>query len=194
MAQEINLVPEIAEEEIKKGVYRRKTNVAALVSLFIVVAIILGLFGAQLLLLLLEKKAASDIEQAKNEIKAQLNKDITHRALVEKLTRAQDFLALRNPYSVGFDRLVKLVTDSGVVLKEVKFGENGIVALTADAATSTELSKLISGLEDAGFSKSFAGAQLTSLTGSVGKPYIMTLDFRFVKQEAGANQKKSTNP
>ena len=195
MAQEINLVPEIAEEEIKKGVYRQKSNVAALVSLVIVVAIILGLFGAQLLLLFLEKRTDSDTQKARDAISAQKDKDITRRSLVEKLTKAQEFLALRSPYSVGFGSLIKLAADSNLILKETKFEESGIVTVTGEAASSAELAKLITSLDAASFTKNFAEAQLVSLTGSSGKPYTITLDFRFLKQKgAGGDQATNSKP
>ena len=188
MAQEINLVPEIAEEEIKKGVYKRKGNLVAIVSLLVVIAITLGFFGVELLLFGWSEKIDSDTKTAKEEILDQKATDITHRSLVDKLQKAADFLSSRVSYTLGFSTLVDILENSDTVLKESDFASNGIVTVTGEAASSTQLGKI---LEMFSTSSTFSAARVSSLTGGAGKPYTFTVDFRFNKKGLAQEQKKA---
>ena len=176
---EINLVPEIAQEEIKKGVYRRKSNIAAIVSLVVIGVIIGSLFAAQLALFVWGNKVESDTKTAEDIILSEKEKYITRNSLVDKLKKAESFLAARVPYSAGFTELAAVLKDTNVVLKQADFGEDDLVTVSGEAANSTDLDKLISVLVSDKTKKTFGAVQLVSLTGTKENPYTFTVDFRF---------------
>lgn len=176
---EINLVPEIAEEEIKKGGYKRKSNIVAILSLLFIGAVIGGLFAVQLALYGWRVKVDSDTKNAESYILSEKEKDINRRSLVEKLKRAESFLNTRIPYSAGVEELINVFKETSVVLKNVNFEKDDIVSISGEAANSADLDKLITSLISNKTAKTFSTVELVSLVGTKDKPYTFTIDFRF---------------
>ncbi|MCH7541978.1 hypothetical protein IH981_04370, partial [Patescibacteria group bacterium] len=104
MAQDINLLPEISEAEVKSGAYRRKINFTAVASLLVVAAILLALFGYWLFLAAQSRRIDSQTKEAESVILSQSRKEITRRSLVEKLDEVDKFILGVIPYSEAVER------------------------------------------------------------------------------------------
>ena len=194
MVKEINLVPEIAEAEIKKGVYKKKSNLAAVISLLFFGGLIALVFALQALLFIWGEKIERDTKGAEELILSQKEKDITRRALVDKLKKAESFLSTRIPYSAGLGELMAVFKDTNVILKDASFEEDNVVNISGQAANSADLDKLLNALVGGSAANAFGGLQLVTLSGNKDKPYTFTVDFRFPKPgwkpAEGGNSKK----
>jgi len=191
MATDINFLPEVVESEVKKGVYKRKVNVLALISLLVVGAILIAFFAYQLSLSLLLNTTNSRIEKNLDKIKGQINKEINHRALVAKLNIAHDFYNSRNNFSDGVDKLRTIVTDSGATLKMADFNKEGIMKITLEANNSDIFNKLVTSITDTSLKNIFNNIQIVSLTKSeIDKPYSFTIDFKYQNNKKLENVSK----
>ncbi|HEX7456530.1 MAG TPA: hypothetical protein VF303_03625 [Candidatus Nanoarchaeia archaeon] len=193
MAQGIELLPEIAVGETEKGVYKRSVNIVAIVALLIAAAILFGLFGYQFFLTSTVKRIETQTRAAEKKILSASRKEITHRLLVDKLDKAEEFLSSQLPHSEGFKELINVLKSSGAILTESKFENNGTLTITGEAVNSKILSKLVAGLTNEDVADTFGDVKLVSLTKEkVSKgckekpkealPYIFTIDVKFLKK------------
>lgn len=183
MAEDINLLPqEAVEKEVKKGSYNRTINIAAIVSLLVVAALLIGLFGYQLLLASFSKRIDSQTQDAEQSILDQSSKEITHRALVEKLDDASKFLASRLPFSDSYTIILDVLKKSGAVLTDGKLNNDGTFTISGDAKSSENLEKLINSLTDSSVRSAIDDIKLVSLTKIPTEPYKFTIDYKFLKK------------
>ena len=182
MAEDINLLPEVTEKEVKKGVYQRTVNMAAIIALLIVAAILLALFGYQFFLASTAKRIDSQTKSAEQEISNQRSKEITRRALVGKLDVANIFLASSTPYSEAMGKILGVFKKSGITLVESTFKGAGQISISGEAKSSNNFGKLVDGLTDEKLSDTFDRVRLVSLTGVEKEPYKFTIDLRFLKK------------
>ena len=184
MASEINLLPELVAEEKRKGVYKQKINVIALISLLVVGVIIVGFFAYQFGLSLFLKNINARIENAQSEILDSAGKEITHRALVEKLNIADSFISGRTSFSAGFEKLLGVLNDSGIILKNSEFKKDGGVTITVNAATSDNIGKFVNAITASSLAKTFSEIMIVDLKKEADKPFTLIVDFKYLKGEA----------
>ena len=183
MAEDINLLPQEADEkEVKKGSYNRTINIAAIVSLLVVAALLIGLFGYQLLLASSSKRIDYQTQDAEQSILDQSGKEITHRALVEKLDDASKFLSSRLPFSDSYTIILDVLKKSGAVLTDGKLNNDGTFTISGDAKSSKNLEKLINSLTDSSVRSAIDDIKLVSLTKIPTEPYKFTIDYKFLKK------------
>jgi hypothetical protein len=183
MAEDINLLPqEAAEKETKKGTYNRTVNIAAIVSLLVVAAILLGLFGYQLFLSTTIKRIDSQTKEAEQNILDQSRKEITHRALVEKLEDASKFLSSQLRYSSDYKIIINVLKKSKATLTEGKLDNDGSFSVTGEAKSSRNLQKFINGLTSTGVNDDLNEVRLVSLTKIPKEPYKFVIDYKVLKK------------
>ncbi|MDP2720380.1 MAG: hypothetical protein Q8O75_00255 [bacterium] len=183
MAEDINLLPEVTEEQVKKAGGRRNVNVAAISSLLIVAAILLSLFGYELFLSSSAKRIESQTKAAEENIVSQSRKEITHRLLVGKIEAASQFLASELPYSEGYSQLIEIIKKSGCVLTESTFKSDGALTIIGEAKTSSNLETLINQLTGKEAAKIFDNARLVDLVwDNKNNFYKFTIDVKFLKK------------
>ena len=85
MAQGINLIPKVSKGDSRRIVYKKKINVVAIASLLTVAVIFLALFAYQLFLQTSRNRVESRVMAVRDQIKTQQTKEISQRALVDKL-------------------------------------------------------------------------------------------------------------
>jgi len=178
MAQEINLVQEIAEEEIKKGVYKKKLNLATLVFVGTVLAIMLLFFVYWLVLAGSASLINSRTRDAESRILQENRKEITRRALVTKLDEANKLLKTSSPYSLSITKLLTLLNNSKATLSE-----SGITGsefrLVGSVRNSSGFKRLADDLNSPEMTEVFADVALTSLSSS-GASYDFVIEARFL--------------
>ena len=182
MAEDINLLPEVTEEQTKKAGGRRNVNVAAISSLLIVAAILLSLFGYELFLSSSAKRVESQTKTAEENIVSQSRKEITHRLLVGKIEAASQFLASELPYSEGYAQVLDIFNKSGAVLTESTFKSDGALTIIGEAKTSSSLETLINQLTGKEAAKIFDDARLVDLVWDKNNFYKFTIDVKFLKK------------
>src|SRR3990167_5526630 len=193
MAEDINLLPEITKEQAKKGGGRRNANVAAISSLLIVAAVLLGLFGYELFLSASAKRIESQTKTEEENIVSQSRKEITHRLLVGKIEAASQFLASELPYSEGYVQMLDIFNKSGCVLTESTFKSDGALTIIGEAKTSNNLETLINQLTSKEATKIFDNARLIDLVwDKKNNFYKFTIDVKFskkgIKRETPSNK------
>lgn len=182
MAEDINLLPEISEEEAKKGAQKRTVNTAAIASLLVVAVILLALFGYQLFLAASATRIEAQTRAAEEQILAQARKEATHRLLVEKLEKASQFLANALPYSEGHSLLTNILKKCECTLTEAVFKDDGGLSISGDAGSSSNLEKLVTGLTSEETSEAFGRANMDTLVKQSPDPYKFTIDVKFLKK------------
>src|SRR4030043_671951 len=163
MSEEINLLPEISEEEIKTGTYRRKINVTVIIALLVAMAIFAVLVGYWLFLGITVKQIAKQTEEAEQNILQGDQKEITHRSLSAKLDEAKTFLSESLPFSISLDKLEPVLKDAGVTLTEGKFSNDGRITITGEAPTVDSFARLVAGLNAKALTETFHPVTLHSL-------------------------------
>ena len=183
--QDINLFAEVAQEQAKSGVFRRKINMAAIAALLLTAAAIAALFGYWLFLVSASTRIASQTKDAESEITSRANtdKEITRRALVAKLSDARNFLAGVARFSIGFDKLIATFKDSGASLKDATLKNDGKVTITGEAGSSDAFGKMVDKLTSEELSATFGQVKLTALTFEGAKnSYTFAIDMKFLKK------------
>src|SRR3989344_2268526 len=137
---------------------------AAIVSLLVVAALLIGLFGYQFLLASFSKRIDYQTQDAEQSILDQSGKEITHRALVEKLDDASKFLSSRLPFSDSYTIILDVLKKSGAVLTDGKLNNDGTFTISGDAKSSENLEKLINSLTDSSVRSAIDDIKLVSLT------------------------------
>lgn len=181
MAQDINLLPEISEAEVKSGAYRRKINFTAVASLLVVAAILLALFGYWLFLAAQSRRIDSQTKEAESVILSQSRKEITRRSLVEKLDEVDKFISGVIPYSEAVEGLIDMLKKSSTKLqKGVFLGAN--ISVTGEVAASKNFKTFVDQLISEASKEAFGNVLLTSFRKEEDEPYVFTIEMDYLKQ------------
>jgi len=188
MAPEINLLPELPEEEIKRSAYTRRVNFAAITALLVVGALLLGVFGYWLFLAANVERLQNQTENAEQEIIEQNRKEITRRSLVGRLEGAKDFVSSVIPYSGAVDKVLQFFKGSEVGIRGTDFKEDGDISIQGDFRDTGRFNSLASKFISEKEADTFASVTLVSLTREedeeTGEPgdYVFTLGVNFLKK------------
>ncbi len=181
----INLLPQLTEQEIKAGVYRRKINLAALGMLGAVGVIIVGLFGYQLFLTLRANNIADRTKKAENRIVNNRDVEIANKALAEKIKQAQNILTNEIPTSVLVDELSKAAaTQDPIRLTGVTVSGGDLIVegIAVGANPSENFKAWIENLTSSNGKDYFAAINLATLTGSKAEGYRFSFTMKFLKK------------
>jgi hypothetical protein len=189
MAEGINLLPEIAEVEVKRGVYRRKINIFALLVLAVLVAILLGFILYWGYLGVRAKTLSDQTTAAEKKISEQTAKEINQRALVGKLDMGKNFLTTALPYSVSMDKIIGIVEGIANLTSNTFDSKN--LEIAGEVSDTTKFSTLVDRLNDPALSGTFGTLVLNSLTkGAADNPYKFDINFKFLKEGTAEGIKK----
>ncbi|HSX57666.1 MAG TPA: hypothetical protein VLE47_00145 [Candidatus Saccharimonadales bacterium] len=179
----INLLPQITENEIKTGVYKRKINVVAIA--------VIGLIGVIILLILLvrgylyvqsnllenrRKEAVSSIQKnASVEVKAIATK--------EKLDKIYTLLTTTIPSSTLVDQIDKAaLTSPTIAVTEVDISANGETFVGGSAKTSDVFKQWVGNLTNKAANDYFDKVNLVSFSGNPTDGYKFSIKLSFLKK------------
>ncbi|MEX0616782.1 MAG: hypothetical protein WD231_03175 [Candidatus Woykebacteria bacterium] len=181
MAQGINLLPQIAEDEAKKEVYKRKLNVSSIGALLGVSAILVGIFSYQLFLQTTRSRVEKESQRLEGEIVAQKEKEISQRALVDKLNQIQKTLDEEVPVSSAVANISNLAEESGAVkIENIDVNSDGDVSIGGVANNSASLSKLIKAIISERYTPKFNKVILSNLSNENKSSYKFVIDMTFI--------------
>ena len=186
MAPDIDLLPEITEEEVKKNAYTRKVNFAAITSLLVVGAILLGLFGYWGFLAANSQRLKSQIGSAEQDILSQSRKEVTRRSLFGRLEEAAKFVTSVFPYSEGVDKIIKFASSSKIELTNKEFDERGNMQITGKFVKPTDFNSLINKFTAEKESDTFGAVTLISLSKGEDEEdssgdFVFTIGIKYLK-------------
>lgn len=183
MAQDIDLMPrEAAKKEKTTTSINRTVNVTAIVSLLVVAAVLLGLFGYQLFLASSAARIDSQTKDAEEQILAQVSKEITHRALVSKLDDTANFLNSRLLFAQSYKIILNVLKKSGAVVTGGELNNDGTFTITGDAKSTKVFRSLVNALSDEKLNKDLENMKLVSLTKIPEEPYKFTIEYKVLKR------------
>ena len=202
MAQDINLLPEITEEEVRKSTYTRRVNFVAIASLLVIGTILLAVFGYWLFLAANSERLKVQTKNAEEQILSPslTRKEITRRSLVERLNEAGQFVSSVIPYSESIDKIIKFFSASKVSLTENEFKDSGDQTLIGEFVSPSHFKTLTDKFISEGEVENFGGVTLVSLTkeeldektGKEGN-YIFNLGMKYLKKGIPGVTSSSTN-
>jgi len=202
MAQDINLLPEITEEEVRKSTYTRRVNFVAIASLLVVGTILLAVFGYWLFLAANSERLKVQTKNAEEQILSPslTRKEITRRSLVERLNEAGQFVSSVIPYSESIDKIIKFFSASKVSLTENEFKDSGDQTLIGEFVSPSHFKTLTDKFISEGETENFDNVTLVSLTkeeldektGKEGN-YIFNLGMKYLKKGISGVTSSSTN-
>lgn len=183
MAEDINLMPrEAVQTKENKTSYTKSINVYAITVLLVAAAILIGLFGYQIFLSAQSKRIAVQTKQAEEEILSESAKEISRRALVEKIDVSSAFLNQRLKYSESYKIILNIVKSSGVVLTEGSMQNDGSFTLSGEAKSSASFKKLVDGLTSDDLKSDLEKVELVNLSKEKEEPYKFTIDYKYLKK------------
>ncbi|OGY31579.1 MAG: hypothetical protein A3A57_01750 [Candidatus Woykebacteria bacterium RIFCSPLOWO2_01_FULL_41_12] len=202
MAQDINLLPEITEEEVRKSTYTRRVNFVAIASLLVIGTILLAVFGYWLFLAANSERLKVQTKNAEEQILSPslTRKEITRRSLVERLNEAGQFVSSVIPYSESIDKIIKFFSASKVSLTENEFKDSGDQTLIGEFVSPSHFKTLTDKFISEGETENFDNVTLVSLTkeeldektGKEGN-YIFNLGMKYLKKGISGVTSSSTN-
>lgn len=183
MAQDIDLMPqEAAKNEKNAGSINRNVNVAAIVSLLVVAAVLLGLFGYQLFLASSAARIDSQTKDAEKKILDQVSKEITHRALVSKLDDTTNFLNSRLLFAESYKIVLNVLKKSGAIVTGGELNNDGTFTIIGDAKSTKVFRSLVNALNDEKLTQDLENIELVSLTKIPEEPYKFMIEYKVLKR------------
>jgi hypothetical protein len=155
------------------------------VSLLLVAAVLVALFGWQMFLSNRATSIQTKTQEAEKEILSDelSRKEITRRLLVDKLDAAAVFLTTQPVYSEGVEEILNVIKKAGATLTNSEFGNDGVFSITGKAKTSKVLGKVIEGLVKKKMNDTFGQVELSKLAlEEKDEPYVFTIDMKFLKK------------
>ncbi len=177
MAEDIDLMPQEAAKK-EKGSLNKNVNVAAIVSLLVVAAVLLGLFGYQLFLASSVARIDSQTKDAEEQILAQASKEITHRTLVAKLDDTSNFLNSRLLFANSYKIILDVIKKSGAEVTGGELNNDGTFTITGDAKSTKVFQTLVNALDDKKLNEDLENMKLISLTKIPDEPYKFTIEYK----------------
>jgi hypothetical protein len=200
MAQDINFLPELTEDERRQRTYSRRVNFVAIFSLLVMGAVLLGLFGYWAFLAANAQRIQSQTKDAEQEIISQSRKEITRRALVNRLDKAKEFIDSVLPFSTAADKIIVFFTGSGASLTDSEFKENGDMTIGGEFADPSQFNRLVNRFTSTSETENFQEVTLVSMvkdtTSEEGGNYIFTLGVKYLKKgiSGSTTSASTTNP
>lgn len=176
----INLLPKIAEEEIKKGIYRIRVNVFSTIILVVMLLFVLGVFTFRNIQL----NSLDNLKKSSNEEESSILtnqfKEVILRTVNLKLSKIASLLNNSPKYSEYVADINSL--GGGVILTDLKI-EGKTVSLSLLSGNSDSLTVFLNNLIDPNFgAKKFKNVSLSSLTySSKDTVYKMSLKMEAMK-------------
>lgn len=192
----INFLPEVAEKEIQKGVYKRKINVVAVGALLAVGLIIFGLISYQLFLSAqagqLKKdttKQEARFTEKRSDGSTLAEIEIKNEALIDKLNKAEKFLKEQLPGSVAIGETQTAAnTDADaanapeISLKKLNLTSDGTYLVTGFATNSQVFNTWVTNLTNTNGLEYFAKINMVNFTGAPARGYDFDFNLKFVKR------------
>lgn len=180
MAKTINLLPKIAEEELKKGVYRRRLSIFSSVILIVVLVLVIGIFAFrtyQVSLLNNLKKSSSAKESS---ILSDQFKEVILRTLNLKLNKIAAVLKTSPKYSEYISDLSSL--GGGVLITDIKI-EGKTIDFSIFSPNSDSLATFVNNLINSEIGgKKFKNVNLSSFSySSKDSAYKASLKMESIK-------------
>lgn len=183
MESGINLLPQLTEAELKKGVYRRKINMAAFVTLAIVGVIIILLFAYQIFLKLRADSIESQTQAATAKIHEFKDVEIVNLALKQKLDKITDYLTKEIPKSSLVEQVGNAsVTNPAIKITNIQTDEKGKIIVEGTAVNSASFHDWIVNLTNDTGKDYFANIDMTSLSGDRANGYKFVFSMDFLKK------------
>ena len=181
MAQSINLIPQVAEAEIQKGVYKKKINLVAIGSLLIVGAVLIGLFSYQLFLSIQSKNLDALSSEKEKEILEKAPVEIKQRTFIDKLEAIKTYWEKNKSTASAFKKIIDLVNNGSVTLTKVDVNSAGEVTLAGNSAGSANLGNLFDSLTNSGAQVSLDKVVATNVA-LAGPVYQFTIRLNYTKK------------
>lgn len=185
----INLLPQQTENEIKSGVYRRKINVTALVTLGVIGAIIVAIIAYQIFLKIRANDITARTEKAETKIQDNQDIEITNLALKEKVDKIEQILTSEIPTSVLIHQVgVDSATSTPIKITNITSSASGETFVDGTADNSAIFSQWIDNLTSDSSKEFFSKINLVSLNRSTEGNYKFSFKMTFLKK--GVYQEK----
>src|SRR3989344_2328662 len=162
MARGINLLPEIAQEEIKSGEYKKLRNVISFFLLSIVILSVAVIYLYQFILSQQAKNLSEKSGQLEASIKVQATKEVAARAINTKLTRLATLLPQTKENSETLSNLLELTIGSSVLVNQLTVSANDVTVSGSVGATAAALCFFDSLLSQNRGGKNFTDVELVS--------------------------------
>lgn len=180
MAQGINLLPDKTERESFVVGYKKKVNVVAIASLLFVAVIFLTLFAYQLFLQTSRSRVENQAVNAQDQIQTQQTKEISQRALVDKLTEIDRLLNQAVPSAEAVSEIRKVAKSSGnISIERLSIKSDGDLIFGGSTRSTLNIQKLFKDLIASEALENFADVSLESLSKEEGEPFVFTLNMDF---------------
>lgn len=176
----INLLPQIAEKEIKTGVYKQKVNIFSIAALLVVFAIVAGLFAYQLFLATRSSALDSNTETQRQIIRDNFETEIKQRALVDKLQAVKDQFDKNKSTSAMTQKVLDLLATGKISLSKVDVDYSGGVSVSGKSNSSAEVAKFIEATTDDLAKDTIEKVVATSIIFKEGN-YQFTIRFNYTK-------------
>ena len=189
MAQSINLLPKVTEAQARKEVYKKKINVTSISALLAVGLIFLGLFAYQLFLQTSRSRVDRQSQNIEGEISNQREKEISQRALVDKLDQIDSLLSAAIPNASAVANISAIAKKSGdISVDQVSIQADGDITFGGVATNSKKIQKLINELISSEEKGIFGVISLQNLSKEEGEPYKFTIDMDFLLKGLKPNE------
>lgn len=182
MVKTINLLPKIAEAELKKGIYRKRVNLASIIVLITVLIIVSGVFTFRALRLNSLDTVKKSSATKESSILSMQVKEVMLRSISSKINRVVSVLNSSPKYSVYIEDLNSL--GGGVLFTDMKI-EDKTITFSALSPNSDSLTTFINNLlsPDLGGRK-FKDVTLSSLSYSAKEGnYKIAVKMEAIKSE-----------
>lgn len=189
MAQSINLLPRITEDQARKEVYKKKINVTSIAALLAVALIFLSLFAYQLFLQTSRSRVDRQSQNIEEEISSQKEKEISQRALIDKLDQIDSLLGSAIPNASAVANISDIAKKSGnISIGNVSIQSDGDVTFGGVATDSKKIEKLIKELISSEERGIFGAITLQNLSREEDEPYNFTINMDFLLKGLKSNE------
>lgn len=187
----INLLPAIAEREIKSGVYRRKANVVALGVLGFIGVVIVVILVAQVWLALQANSIKNTTAEVEDRIRQKQSVEIKALATKEKLAKIKQLLTAAIPSSTFVSEITKdAATPQPIVLTNLTISQNGEAFVDGTAVSSEAFKQWVANLLSEASQESFAKINAVTLTGNPTDGYKFSFKLNFLKKGVSISNEK----
>lgn len=167
MAKDINLLPRLMEEEVKRSEYQRVGSFFSFSLIGLVLVVLVGLFIFLLILDNSIKNTSNDIGNREQSIKDNIDKELKQRALSSKVKLIAPVVNASYGYSDVVTNLQTILQNSTSVEPSELIVQGNEVSFSAHAPGSQPIQDFFTALLSPGFGgKNFSKVVLNSLNRS----------------------------